>query len=68
MLYHEIGYDKLSLITPGLFTSPYSVTPIREYFANGVEDYLLGDQNSIKKISPILYNKIKGLFNEVMGE
>ena len=52
-LYNEIGYDKLSLITPGLFTSPYSITSIREYFANGMEDYLLGDSEHLKQISPV---------------
>ena len=35
-LYKKIGYDKLSLLTSGLFLSPYSITTIREYFASGL--------------------------------
>jgi hypothetical protein len=64
LLYKEIGYDKLSLIIPGLFTSPYSITSIREYFANGMEDYLLGDHDHLRDISPVLYNKIEDLLDE----
>jgi hypothetical protein len=61
LLYKKIGYDKLSLLTPGLFLSPYSITSIREYFANGVEEYLLGEPNVLKDISPILYSKLEML-------
>jgi len=64
-LYNEIGYDKLSLITPGLFMSPYSITSIREYFANGMEDYLLGDADYLKQISPVLYKKLDRLYGEI---
>ena len=65
LLYHEIGYDKLSLIIPGLFTSPYSITSIREYFANGMEDYLLGNSAHLKKTSPVLYNKLDSLYQQI---
>ena len=65
LLYKEIGYDKLSLISVGLFTTPYSITTIREYFANGMEDYLLGDSNHLKKISPVLYNKLDELYHKI---
>ena len=65
LLYKEIGYDKLSLIIPGLFMSPYSITSIREYFANGLEDYLLGNQKDLKKTCPVLYNKINSICNEM---
>ena len=65
LLYNKIGYDTLSLMIPGLFTSPYSITSIREYFANGMEDYLLGDPEHLKQISPALYNKIDNLINEL---
>ena len=64
LLYKEIGYDKLSLIIPGLFMSPYSITSIREYFANGMEEYLLGEPQMLKKVSPTLYNKIDNFYNE----
>jgi len=65
LLYNEIGYDRLSLIIPNLFISPYSVTSIREYFANGVEEYFFGDSNLIKNINPVLYSKINKLYNEI---
>ena len=57
LLYNEIGYERLSLIIPNLFISPYSITSIREYFANGVEEYLFGDLNLLKSINPVLYNQ-----------
>ena len=65
LLYKEIGYDKLSMIIPNLFISPYSITSIREYFANGVEEYLFGDQNLLKKTNPALYSKINNIYNEI---
>jgi len=60
-LFNELGYDNLSALTPGLFLSPYSVTSLREYFANGVEEYLTGDEDYLREISPVLYNKINTL-------
>jgi len=65
LLYKEIGYDKLSLIIPGLFTSPYSITSIREYFANGMEDYLLGNQKQLEQTCSVLYNKLDLIYNEI---
>jgi len=65
LLHDKIGYDKISLIIPGLFVSPYSITSIREYFANGMEDYLVGDSDYIKKISPVLYKKLEELSNKI---
>ena len=64
-LYNKVGYDKLSLMIPGLFMSPYSVTSMREYFANGVEDYLLGDLEHLKQVSPVLYRKIDNFIDQV---
>ena len=64
-LYKSVGYDKLDIITVGLFPTPYSVTSIREYFAIGFEEYLYGDNRQLKEISPALYNKIDQLINFV---
>jgi len=61
-LYKELGYNNIIPLTTGLFSSPYSVTSIREYFANGFEEYVMGDKRYIKEISPILYQKIDDLF------
>ena len=60
-LYKVVGYDKISLLTAGLFLSPYSITTVREYFATGMLDYLTDDESYIKEISPVLYSKIKNI-------
>tara|TARA_R110002153_G_scaffold6483_6_gene29580 strand:+ start:5374 stop:6054 length:681 start_codon:yes stop_codon:yes gene_type:complete len=57
-LYQEVGYPTLTSLTMGLFASPYGATSLREYFANGFEEYFLGDRNYLKKISPFLYSKL----------
>ena len=62
-LFNNLGYDNLALLIAGLFLSPYSVTSIREYFANGFEEYINGDQNYLKDISPALYNKLENILN-----
>ena len=62
-LYKQVGYKLLINITNGLFVSPYSATSLREYFANGVEEFYIKDANSLKNISPVLYKKILKLHN-----
>ena len=65
-LYKEVGYDKLTFFTMGLFVSPYGATSYREYFANGFENYFLNDPHYVKIVSPAVYDKIDGLvFMEV---
>mgnify|MGYP003679777509 FL=1 len=58
LLYKEIGYEKLNSLLMGLFVSPYAATSLREYFANGVENYFLDDREYLRKISPVLTEKI----------
>jgi hypothetical protein len=60
-LYKEVGYDKLTFFTMGLFVSPYGTTSYREYFANGFEHYFLNDPQYVKIVSPSVYDKIDGL-------
>ena len=62
-LHREIGYPLMVSLTMGLFTSPYSATSLREYFANGFEQYFLKDRNYLKNLSPILYNRIEYISN-----
>jgi|3_EtaG_2_1085321.scaffolds.fasta_scaffold44639_3 hypothetical protein len=62
-LYKTVGYDKLSVLTAGLFLSPYSITSIREYFGNGFEEYFIGDYNYLKEISPAVFNKVVSLLD-----
>jgi hypothetical protein len=63
ILYKTIGYDKLVFLTMGLFASPYGATSLREYFANGFENYFIGDRDRLRKTSPKLYNKLEFLTN-----
>jgi hypothetical protein len=67
-LYKVVGYDKISLLTAGLFLSPYSITTIREYFASGMLDYLTNDDSYIDEISPVLYSKIKQIEENLNNE
>ena len=61
-LLNVIGYEKFKNLTNyGLFLNPYAATSIREYFATGFEEYILGDVRELKRISPDLYMKIKDL-------
>jgi hypothetical protein len=57
-LYQEIGYDVLNSLVVGLFVSPYGSTSLREYFANGFEEYFLGDRAYLMNTSVQLYRKI----------
>ena len=56
--YKKIGYPLLTSLTTGLFVSPYGATSLREYFSNGFEEYITGDRNYVKRVSPRLYEKI----------
>lgn len=58
-LYDDLGYDYLGVLSANLFYSPYAITSLREYWANGFENYLLGDTQKLKDLSPVLYTKIK---------
>ena len=61
-LYKNVGYDKLRSMTHSLFFSPYAITALKEYWANGFENYLLGSRGKLKEISPALYEKIDSFF------
>lgn len=60
-LYGRVGGNMLRMSTSGLFIRPYAAVSLREYFATGFEAYYLGKQESLEKISPLLYNKIDEL-------
>ena len=63
-MYNDIGYDRLRIIASGLFYSPYAITSLREYWANGFENYLLGDRERLKDLSPILFRKVEEIISE----
>jgi hypothetical protein len=58
-LYKNVGYDNLNKFTSGLFASSYGATSLREYFANGFEEFFLGNRQHLKRVSPQLYKKIE---------
>lgn len=60
-LYNDISYDYLRNVSSGLFYSPYAITSLREYWANGFENYLLGDKKLLKDLSPVLFSKIEDI-------
>ena len=65
-LYKNLGYDKLRSVTHSLFFSPYAITALKEYWANGFENYVVGDYNDrkkLKEISPQLFKKIEQILN-----
>jgi hypothetical protein len=61
LLYKGIGYKTIESEIKGLFVSPYCVTSLSEFFANGFETYITGDLNYLKQICPILYSKLEML-------
>jgi hypothetical protein len=64
LLYMEIGYPSLASLTHDLFNSPYGITSLQEYWANGFEAYFLGDAQRIKSLSPQVYKKITTLIEK----
>ena len=63
-LHIEVGYPELRALTSGLFSSPYSITSIREYFAVGFEKIFLGDREEIKSCCPMLFAQIAALYKK----
>jgi len=63
LLHKRIGYDKLRNFTDSIFVSPYAATSLREYFASGLESYIEGNREELDRLCPVLYNKIKLLYN-----
>ena len=57
-VHEEIGYETIGNVAPNLFVSPYGCTSLREYFANGFENFFVNDYEVVKKISPNVYEKI----------
>jgi hypothetical protein len=65
-LHYELGNEKASNYTAGLFIDSYAAVSLSEYFATGFESYYV-DMNGVelKKISPALHEKIETLTNYV---
>ena len=63
-LYKTVGYPLLTSLTTNMFVSPYGATSLREYFANGFEEFFLRSPELVRDISPTIYKKIKELTEE----
>ncbi len=62
LLYKEIGYSALRMLSASIFYSPYAATSLREYFANGFEAlYYYRDYDFINKHCPQLFIKLSNL-------
>lgn len=57
-LYKQVGYEKLNNLLGGLFISSYASTCLREYFANGFENFFVNDMFIVKKYAPSVYNRL----------
>ena len=66
--YEDVGYATMASMSIGMFYSPYAATSLREYFANGFENFFLKDSNYLKDISPFLYKKINNLVDKAEKE
>ena len=54
-----VGYPTMRTISSDIFYSPYAITSLREYFANGFEAYYMKEEiPRLKNISPKLFKKI----------
>ena len=60
-LYKTVGYEILNQLVTNIFVSGYAATSVSEYFARGFEEYFIGDKDSLKQISPVLYRIINEL-------
>ena len=60
-LYLTIGYEILNQLVANIFISGYAATSVSEYFARGFEEYFIGDKDSLKQLSPVLYKIIDEL-------
>jgi|TARA_B100000282_G_scaffold184444_1_gene134096 hypothetical protein len=64
-LYQNVGYPMLNMLGSSIFYSPYAITSLREYFANGFEAmYYFDDYDFIKNSCPKLYSKLYSLIED----
>jgi hypothetical protein len=62
-LYKKVTYPKLARLSGGIFFTPYATTSLREYFADGFENYCLYPQarKDLYMMCPSLYAKVRKL-------
>ena len=64
--YDTVGYPTMTVLVQGIYYSPYAATSIHEYFANGFEAFYYHKDLYLKNVSPVLYNKLSLLEEEVI--
>lgn len=65
-LYYDVGYPLLRVLTSEMFYSPYGITSLGEYFANGFEGYHYDKSyKKLRDLSPELYKKIEIVDEEI---
>ena len=60
-LYKDVTYDAMWHFVGGLFPSPYAATSLREYFARGFEEYVMGNKHELAQLCPVLSRKLSQL-------
>jgi len=60
-LYKDVTYDAMWHFVGGLFPSPYAATSLREYFARGFEEYVMGNKHELAQLCPVLFKKLNQL-------
>lgn len=60
-LYKTVTYPKLARLSSGLFFTPYATTSLREYFADGFENYVLFPEarKDLYMMCPQLFAKVR---------
>ena len=62
LLYYQLGYPLLAAVSVNLFYSPYAISSLNEYFANGFEAYFnKRDYSRLATLSPVLFDKLEKL-------
>ncbi len=56
-----IGYPIMTSYVQGIYYSPYGATSVNEYFANGFEAYFYHKDLYLKKVSPVLFDRLEKL-------
>ena len=59
LLYSEFEWEDLKRASMGHFVTPYALVSLSEYFATGFEWFYLKDRSALRKISPMLHNKLE---------
>ena len=64
-LFKVVGYDILNQVSTNIFLSGYAATSLSEYWAMGFEEMFLGDPTKIKKMCPVLFNRLAMTIKEL---